>query len=313
VDSGVDAVNRILVSVVIPTANRSKLLAQLLDALRRQILDQPFEIIVVNDSEQTEVNDLSFAASFCKCTVVRGEGKGPARARNLGASHAIGTFLVFLDDDSVVDPSYLARIVERLQERPGYALAGPQRSIDRRNSFALAAEWLADSFTEAERFDSNRFGFAPSNGFALRPADFHRTGGFNPQFPLASGEDREFCTRWIASGLHIDVLEELAIQHRFPATLSAFVQQQSRYGRGVFQYAACVAADRRPRVRSIRFYWGVVFGPLKRHGLRRGVPVCFLAAFSQLVVWAGYMRERISKPAKSRRAVTLAANGGSTR
>jgi GT2 family glycosyltransferase len=117
--------------------------------------------------------------------VVRGEGKGPARARNLGVSHATGTYLVFLDDDSVVDPSYLGRIVKRLQERPGYALAGPQLCIDRKSSFALAGEWLADRFVEAERPDSRRFGFAPSNGFALRRVDFRhaRANKTSPQTP----------------------------------------------------------------------------------------------------------------------------------
>ena len=296
-----------LVSIVIPTANRPRLLAQLLDALRRQILDQPFEIIVVDDCGRTNLNHFCFDTSLCKCAVVRGEGRGPARARNLGASYATGTYLVFLDDDSVVDPSYLTRIVERLQERPGYALAGPQRSIDRNNPFALAAEWLADRFMEAGRLNSHRFGFAPSNGFALRPADFRQAGGFNPHFPLASGEDREFCVRWIAAGFHIDVLEELTIQHHFPATLAAFVGQQWRYGRGVFQYRTCVAADLHPRVRSLRFYLGVVFGSLKRHGLRRGVPVCLLSALSQFIVWAGYMSERMSKPPKSPPAVAPAA------
>jgi cellulose synthase/poly-beta-1,6-N-acetylglucosamine synthase-like glycosyltransferase len=298
-----------LISVIIPTANRPRLLAQLLEALRPQLPDRSFEITIVDDCLTTNLNHLGFQTSHCNCTVVRGEGKGPARARNLGASHSTGTYLVFLDDDSVVYPSYLARIVEQMERRPDYALGGPQRSIDRKNSFALASEWLADRFVDAERLDSDRFGFTVSNGFAMRRAAFERSGGFSPNFPLAASEDREFCVRWIAAGFHIDVLQELAIQHHFPATLATFVQQQWRYGRGAFHFQLCVPADQRPRVRKIRFYLGVVFGPLRSYGLLRGARVGILAALSQLIVWAGYMRERASSTTRNGQALARAARG----
>ena len=298
-----------LISVIIPTANRPRLLAQLLEALRLQLVDRSFEIIIVDDCLTTNLNHLGFQSSHCSCRVVRGEGNGPARARNLGASHSTGTYLVFLDDDSVVYPSYLARIVEQMERRPDYALGGPQRSIDRKNSFALSSEWLAQRFVDAERLDSDRFGFTASNGFAMRREAFQRSGGFSPNFPLAASEDREFCVRWIAAGFHIDVLPELEIQHHFPLTLATFVAQQWRYGRGAFHFRLCVPADQGPRVRNIRFYLGVVFGPFRSHGLLRGVRVGMLAAFSQFLVWAGYLRERALSTPANVQALARAARG----
>jgi len=82
-----------LISVVIPTSNRPQLLAQLVKALRRQRFDHPFEIIIVDDCEKNDLNYLRFRTKRCQCVVVSGEGKGPARARNLGASQATGTYL----------------------------------------------------------------------------------------------------------------------------------------------------------------------------------------------------------------------------
>src|ERR1700722_8208381 len=248
-----------LVSVIIPTANRVQLLAQLLDALRGQRFDHLFEIIVVDDCLETDLNHLGFQMNCAKFTLVRGEGKGPARGRNLGASCAIGVYLVFLDDDTVVDPSYLTRVVEHLERRPGYALGGPQRSIDRKNSCALASEWLADRFVDGGRLAEHRFEFATTNGFALRRSDFKLSGGFSPHFPLAASEDDEFCVRWIAAGYHIDVLQDLEIQHHFPATLAAFVSQQWRYGRGAWQFQLVVPRDKQLRVRHPRFYVGLLF------------------------------------------------------
>jgi GT2 family glycosyltransferase len=298
-----------LVSVIIPTAKRLRMLEQLLDALRRQLFDHLFEIIIVDDCLETNLNHLCFQTSCCKCTVVRGEGNGPARARNLGASYATGAYLVFLDDDSVVDPSYLARVVEQMERRPNHALGGQQKSIDRNNSFALASEWLADRFVDGERLDSHRFGFAASNGFALRRSDFRRVGGFSPHFPLAASEDREFCVRWIAAGYHIEVLQELEIQHNFPSTLASFVSQQWRYGRGACHFRRCVPPDKRPRVRNIRFYLGLLFGPFRCYQLPRAVRVATLTALSQFIVWAGYVRERVVAAPRNDQAVARAASG----
>jgi len=296
-----------LVSVIIPTANRPQLLAQLLEALQRQRFDHQFEIIVVDDCLETDLNHLSFETAYAKCTVMRGEGKGPARARNLGVSCAIGDYLVFLDDDSVVDPSYLERVVEHLERRPNCALGGPQRSIDRENSFALASEWLADRFVDGERLDEHRFGFTPTNGIALRRSDFQLSGGFNPHFPLAASEDDEFCARWVAAGHHIDVLQELEIQHHFPATLASFVSQQWRYGRGAWHLQLNVPPHKRPRVRHISFYIGLLSGPFRSYGLLRAVPMATLTALSQFIVWAGYMRGRVTAEPGNAQAPARAA------
>jgi hypothetical protein len=168
---------------------------------------------------------------------------------------------------------------------------------------------LAHRVVEAGRLDSDRFRFTASNGFAMRRAAFQRSGGFSPNFPLAASEDDEFCVRWIAAGFHVDVLQELAIQHHFPVTLATFAEQQWRYGRGAFHFQLCVPADQGPRVRNIRFYLGVVFGPFRSYGLLRGVRVGMLAALSQLMVWAGYMRERARSTPRNVQALARAARG----
>jgi glycosyltransferase involved in cell wall biosynthesis len=82
------------ISVIIPTLSRPRLLAQLLESLRSQIFDHSFEIIVIDDRSVTNLDYLSFRTHHCECRVLRGEGKGPARARNLGVEQAKGTYLI---------------------------------------------------------------------------------------------------------------------------------------------------------------------------------------------------------------------------
>src|SRR5258708_3273731 len=185
------------ISVIMSTVSRPRLLAQLLESLRGQIFDHSFEIIVIDDRPVTNLDYLSFRTHHRECRVLRGEGKGPARARNLGVEEDKGTYLLFLDDDTMVDRSYLSRVFEELDTRPNYAISGMQTAIDRRNCFSLTAECLLQVFSDGESIAAPMSKFAPSNGLALRRWDFQRCGGFDACFPLAAGEDREFCARWI--------------------------------------------------------------------------------------------------------------------
>ncbi len=286
-----------IISVIIPTVSGPRRLAQLLASLREQVFDGPFEVIVIDDGidqrRAVELDGLSFRTGQCECRVIHGEGKGPARARNLGVEQASGTYLLFLDDDVRVDRGYLARVSQELSARPMHAVSGMQTAIDRRNCFSLAAEWLLTVFSESEIMAGPMSKFAPSNGLALRRLDFQKCGGFDPGFPLAAGEDREFSTRWIAAGFHIIVLQEAAVEHHFPRSFPALLKQQWRYGRGTFHYQTRVDPSHAPRIRRMPFYLRMIAKPLRQYGFRRGALVAVLCALSQAVIACGYLRERV--------------------
>src|SRR5450631_1454316 len=123
------------------------------------------------------------------------------RGRGISAwSKPRGPTLLFLDDDAMVDQLYLARVFQELDARPNHAVSGMQTAIDRRNCFSLTSECLLHVFSKGESIAAPMSKFAPSNGLALRRWDFQQCGGFDPSFPFAAGEDREFCARWVAAG-----------------------------------------------------------------------------------------------------------------
>jgi glycosyltransferase involved in cell wall biosynthesis len=273
----------VTISVIIPTARDSAAVGALLESLRAQIVDAPYEVILVNDLPAMERSDPDF------CTVLRGEGKGPACARNLGAAHAKGKFLLFLDDDVKIDESYIARILREIDARPGQAVSGMQRAIERNNSFSLAAEWMLHLFV-----DESCHRFAPSNALAMRRADFERCGGFDPFFPLAGGEDREFSIRWIACGFKIACVESACVEHRFPRTFGSLAKQQWRYGRGAFQLRHRVPE----RGLGVRYYYRMLTEAPLRYGFLMGLRVSMLCFVSQAILASGYLRERIRPAAQ---------------
>jgi GT2 family glycosyltransferase len=278
------------ISVIIPT-RRPALVVQLLESLRAQVFDHSFEIILVDDNATKSLERLAFRTDRCECKVLAGGGRGPAQARNLGVKHATGTYLLFLDDDSIVEACYLGRILKELEARPNHAVAGVQVATSPRNPFSLTSEWLLRLFIEDETIASSRSKFAASNGLALRRKDFDGCGGFDPYFPLAAGEDREFCDRWIATGFQIAVSKELTVEHHFPESFAALLQQQWRYGRGRVHYER--RGRRSPRLRSARFYIRMIAAPGFHYGLGKGALVGILAWLSQGAIACGYVRERI--------------------
>jgi len=106
-----------LFSVIIPTRNRAGLFAVALQS----VLDQRFrrfEVIVVDDGS-AEPDALQYAVLAGKAPVPvqvlrlqpTQRGHGPGYATNHGASHALGDYLCFLDDDDQwVDADHLARV-----------------------------------------------------------------------------------------------------------------------------------------------------------------------------------------------------------
>jgi GT2 family glycosyltransferase len=97
-------------SVVIPTYNRAAVLEECLDALVRQTFPgTAMEVFVCDDgsTDGTEGVVGSLTAPF-PVTYLRQEHGGPAAARNLGVQAASGEFLLFINDDTVLEADAVA-------------------------------------------------------------------------------------------------------------------------------------------------------------------------------------------------------------
>lgn len=103
--------DNVLISIVIPTFNRKRILEKCL----RNVCNQDFqrtdyEIIVVDDGSVDGTGillDKLSKSAESPLRYFRQENKGPAAARNLGIRNAKGLIILFLGDDSIVTPSLL--------------------------------------------------------------------------------------------------------------------------------------------------------------------------------------------------------------
>lgn len=103
-----------VVSVVIPCGpNHAQYLPDALDSLEAQTF-RKWEAIVVCDGWKEANKDLLAAYPFVRWEVL--DGKGAGAARNLGASIARGTFLLFLDADDWLRPNVITRMLQAWQQ-----------------------------------------------------------------------------------------------------------------------------------------------------------------------------------------------------
>jgi len=97
------------ISVIVPTFNRSAVLASCLAALENQSLEKSkYEVIVADDSslDTTEhlCRELSPGFQFCYC---RQKSSGAGAARNLGLKRARGRYVLFINDDTIATSTLL--------------------------------------------------------------------------------------------------------------------------------------------------------------------------------------------------------------
>lgn len=225
----------VLFSVVIPTYNRPERLHRCLLRLSQvHFPGEDFEVIVVDDGSSCCLeSSLPPVANF---RLLRQENAGPGAARNYGARKAQGRYLVFLDDDCIVELDWLSDYARAFETDPKALWGGKILTARTQNFYCHTAQWVADTVDQVFNSDPGRARFFSSNNFALDREAFLRIGGFSEKAFRVASEDREFCDRWSHRGGILKRVKGASIFHEPPLDLKRYCRMYFNYGRGAFRY-----------------------------------------------------------------------------
>jgi len=220
-------------SVVVPTHNRLPTLLQVLDALENQPDAPEYEVIVIDDGS-TDGTELALADRV----VFRSQpNSGPSRARNHGVSIARGRFVVFLGDDTVPEPRFLAE----------HARVHRESNDDRLLACLGYTGWppgeRVTAFMDYINDYGLQFGYklirdgqdAPFNFFYTSNISIDRQlladNPFDTTFPSAAWEDIELAYRLEGKGLRIHYNARAITRHYHRMSVDTFARRQYTVGK----------------------------------------------------------------------------------
>lgn len=213
------------VSVVIPAYNAESTIGQAVEqsfAQAREPLE--IEVIVVDDGSK---DDTAKVAESAGATVIRQENAGPAAARNRGWESATGQVICFTDSDCIPVADWLENLLDGFNESQVGAVAG---SYEIANNNSWLARWVHREIVERHRKMPGFIRAFGSYNLAIPRYVLRATGGFNPTYRQASGEDNDFSYRIIKEGWRIAFRPQAKVAHYHPEKVWKYLLEQYRHG-----------------------------------------------------------------------------------
>jgi glycosyltransferase involved in cell wall biosynthesis len=175
-----------LVSVVIPTCNRRRLVCESIESVLNQSGVRP-EVIVIDDGS-TDGTRGELERFADRISYVYQANRGVAAARNLGARLAHGEWLAFLDSDDLWLPRKLADQLEFHRRQPEIAISQTEEIWMRRGTRVNPCRHHRKPDGEAFLASLRRCVVSPSS-VLLRRELFESVSGFDESFPVCEDYD----------------------------------------------------------------------------------------------------------------------------
>lgn len=177
-------------SVVIPTRNEEATIGVLLDSLVNQSY-QDFEVIVSdsNSKDQTARIVETYVNKLPTIRFIEGKSSNVAQARNTGARHATGSWLIFFDADVFIEKHYLKVMQKHIQiDRPDMATSWNRPAgTSKRGAFIMSMMNVSMSLVQTIKPG------ASGTCILMKKTLFDKIGGFDES--IFFGEDTELTFR----------------------------------------------------------------------------------------------------------------------
>jgi GT2 family glycosyltransferase len=246
-----------MISVIIPTCNRSIQLDECLKLLTRKEKSRSsfdYEIIVTDDSNEDHSKNL-VNNKYKSVRWIEGPKRGPAANRNNGATHAKGEWLIFIDDDCL--PA--VNIIDVYFNAIGI------------NKDALVFEGCTKTDREQRSFIEESpvnelGGYLWACNFMINKKYFlDNLMGFDEKFPYPAMEDVDLHYRIIKDGVKVRFIKDALVIHPWRKQKEILLMTKKRFLSTV--YFLKKHPERKKDINSLyylrAFYNGFVKGTIR--------------------------------------------------
>jgi GT2 family glycosyltransferase len=219
------------VSVVILNYNGGGLGRSCVDSVLASNYTNVEVIVVDNASRDDSLDRMKDLEVSGRIRVIRNsENEGFSMGNNRGAAAASGTFLLFLNNDTRVDPDAIGRMVEQFRSNPATGACQPVLvSMEDDTKVANAGSQLDtlgfhQVLGEGEPLSTLRVrsptGFAQGAALMIRASLFREIGGFEPLLRFDHTDSDLSWRTWLA-GYQVAVVSDAVVLHAEGRTASA--------------------------------------------------------------------------------------------
>ncbi|MBP7866101.1 MAG: glycosyltransferase [Acidobacteria bacterium] len=215
------------ISVIVPSYNSRWTIPHTLESLRRQEGAPPFEVRVV-DSSDDGTGDL-LEKDFPDVDLHRMAGRTfQGRARNLAARAARGGVLAFIDADCVADPHWVRRIGEAFADPAVQAVGGVLTNANPKNAVSRAM-FVIQFHPYLLAGGRQAVGNLPANNLAYRRDLFLQYGGFPES--MGSSEETLLHNRFREDGVTLWFDPGIRVAHFNLDRWGVYLGHQAKQGR----------------------------------------------------------------------------------
>lgn len=193
------------VTVVIPCYNQGNFVKEAVASVQTQTF-QDIEIVIVNDgSTDDSTNKILQDYENTPVRILTTDNQGLASARNNGIRKAHGKYILPLDADDRIAPTYIEQAVRQLDTREELGIVYCEAEL----FGAVKTQWLLPEFSLKEMLLDNVI-FCSA---MFRKSDWERIGGYDPGM-IYGWEDYDFWLSLIELGCEVYQIPEVLFFYR---------------------------------------------------------------------------------------------------
>lgn len=188
-----------LITVVIPTFNRNKLLFETLNGLKKQSI-KPDEILVINNGNEKvdfKIDGLDFKVIDIMYKA------GASQARNFGAILANSQYIAFLDDDDFWENDYILKIKETINKYEPDVIFSRLDKLE--NNEIKPFRKLKEDLQYTDFLTTNPG--VTGSSIVVKKEFFLTTPGFDPK--LITSNDKDFVIQLLLKNPKVSVCNDI--------------------------------------------------------------------------------------------------------
>src|SRR5436190_16100203 len=234
------------ISVIIPTFNRSAMLADTLESFAAQSLPKNrYEVIVVDDGSKDATREVCRDfASRIELKYLHIDNSGTSVAKNTGILASRGKLLLFFDDDDIADHHLLEEHLKAHEQHRaenvavlGYTTWAPTLSVTPLMRYVTDIGGFLFAYGDLKNGQMRDFTYLWAGRCSCKRSFLAKHGVFNRQFRAPGIEDIELGYRLSKFGLRV-VFHRAAVSYMTRAvTFDEFCERCERQGEALFLFS----------------------------------------------------------------------------